>query len=236
MKHLIIIPTYNEAGNVQLMIEKIFSLYSEPSVLIVDDSSPDGTAKIVENLKNKYKKLYLIIQDKKYGLARAYINGIKWGIKENFDLFTTIDCDFSHPVEGIKDATEIIKNGYDAACGSRYMPKGHTEETNWFKNFISIGGNIYTRFILGKEIYDWTEGFNTYTKECIEKINIDSIKAKGYVFQAEMKYKAIHNNSKVKEFPINFAERTEGKSKMSYKIILEAFFTVLKLRFIININ
>ena len=230
MKHLIIIPTYNEAKNVRLMIEKIFSLYSQSSVLIVDDSSPDGTSKIVEELKNKYENLYLIVQDKKYGLAKAYINGFKWGIKEGFDLFTTFDCDFSHPVSGIADALELINTGVSAACGSRYMPKGHTEETNWFKNLISIGGNIYARLILGKEIYDWTEGFNTYTKDCLNTINLDRIIAKGYVIHAEMKYKAIHKGLQIKEFPINFEQRTEGESKMNYGIILEAFLLVLKLR------
>lgn len=231
MKHLIIIPTYNEAKNVQLMIEKLFSAYDDISILIVDDSSPDGTAQIAEKLKSNYKNLHLLVQKKKFGLATAYINGFKWGIKEGFDLFTTFDCDFSHPIKGIADAIELIKSGADAACGSRYMPKGHTEETDFFKNFISIGGNIYARFLLGKEIFDWTEGFNTYTKKYLERINLDSIDAKGYVLHAEMKYKGINKQLKIKEFPINFSERTEGESKMNFKIIFEAFFMVLKLRF-----
>ncbi len=231
MKHLVVIPTYNEAENIKQMIEKIFGLYPNTSILVVDDSSPDGTSEIVNSLKTEYKNLFLLLQAKKSGLAGAYINGFKWGMENGFDLFTSIDCDFSHPAEEIKTAIELINKGADLACGSRYMPKGNTDETNFYKNFISIGGNIYARIILGKKLYDWTEGFNTFTKNCLEKINLDTITAKGYVFGAEMKYRAFKKDCEIKEFPINFQTRTAGKSKMSYKIVLEAFFKILQLRF-----
>ena len=230
MKHLIVIPTYNEAENIEDMISAIFDLYPQVSILVVDDSSPDGTADIVSNLKDKYQNLYLISQEKKLGLANAYINGFKWGLNEGFDLFTSIDADFSHKPKYINEAIKLINDGYDVACGARYGAEGGTTEKHWFRNLTSIGGNIYARLVLGKNLYDWTEGFNTYKKEVFEKINLDTISVKGYIFQAQMKYKTIQNGFKIVEFPILFEERKKGKSKMSAFIILEALISVFKIR------
>lgn len=230
MKHLVVIPTYNEIENIEDMINELFRLYPEISILVVDDSSPDGTANVVKTLQEKYTQLFLLVQDKKAGLANAYINGFKWGIKENFDLFTSIDADFSHKPIYIADAKKLIEQGVDIACGSRYAKDGHTTEKHWFRNLISVGGNIYADIILGNNIKDWTEGFNTYTKESLDKINLDSIKVKGYIFQAEMKYKAVKAGCKVQEFPILFEERKKGKSKMSSHIIIEALISVLRIR------
>ncbi len=230
MNHLVVIPTYNEAENIKDMIIEITNLYPTISILVVDDSSPDGTADIVKKLQQEFKQLYLLNQSKKSGLATAYINGFKWGMKNNFDLFTSIDADFSHKPCYIKNAIELIEKGADIACGSRYAKDGHTTEKHWFRNFISIGGNIYADLVLGNNIKDWTEGFNTYTKNALNKINLDSIKVKGYIFQAEMKYKAVKAGCKVVEFPILFEERQKGKSKMSSFIIIEALLSVLKIR------
>ncbi len=230
MKHLVVIPTYNEAENIKDMIKELISLYTDISILVVDDSSPDGTANIVKTLQNEYKQLFLLSQNKKSGLANAYINGFKWGLDNGFDLFTSIDADFSHKPCYIKDAIKLIENGADIACGSRYTTNGNTKESHWFKNFISIGGNIYADIILGNNIKDWTEGFNTYTKTALDQINLNSIKAKGYIFQAEMKYKAVKAGCKVIEFPIVFEERKKEKSKMSSFIIIEALLSVLRIR------
>lgn len=230
MKHLIVIPTYNEIENIGDMINELFNLYPQISILIVDDSSPDGTAKVVKELQNKYSQLHLLVQEKKSGLATAYINGFKWGLEHNYDLFTSIDADFSHKPIYINDAIKLINMGNDVACGSRYAKNGHTTEKHWFRNFISIGGNIYANIVLGKEIKDWTEGFNTYTKNALQRINLTSVKAKGYVFQAEMKYKAKKAGCKVVEFPILFEERKKGKSKMDSHIIIEAFISILRIR------
>ena len=230
MNHLIIIPTYNEAKTVEKIISAIFNMYDNFNILIVDDSSPDGTANIIEKLKENYPKLHLLVQDKKYGLARAYINGMKWGIENGFDVFSTCDADYSHNPKHFQDVLKYLNEGYNALSGSRYIEGGNTQETNWFKNLISIGGNNYARLILGKEMHDWTDGFNTYTKEALDKINLDSIKSTGYIMHAEMKYKAMHSGCKLKEFPIDFAMREEGYSKMSFHIIFEAFIQVLKIR------
>lgn len=230
MKHLIVIPTYNEIENIKEMVDEIFSLYPQVNILVVDDSSPDGTANLVKELQEKYSQLHLLIQEKKSGLANAYINGFKWGLNNNFELFTSIDADFSHKPKYIADAIKLINEGYDLACGSRYMKNGGTTEKHWFRNLTSIGGNIYANFILGKELKDWTEGFNTYTKETLSKIDLDKIKCKGYIFQAEMKYKAIKKGCKISEFPIIFEVRQKGKSKMDYRIIIEALFSVIQIK------
>ena len=230
MKHLVVIPTYNEIENIEDMINELFGLYPEISILVVDDSSPDGTAQKVKQLMENNPNLFILEQSEKSGLANAYINGFKWGLSKGFDLFTSIDADFSHKPIYIKDAVKLIESGVDIACGSRYAKDGNTTEKHWFRNFISIGGNIYADFILGDNIKDWTEGFNTYTKDALYKINLDSIKVKGYIFQAEMKYKAVKAGCIVKEFPILFEERKKGKSKMSSNIIVEAFFSVLRIK------
>ena len=230
MNHLVIIPTYNEAATIDRIVSEVFKLYNQVSILVVDDSSPDGTEDKVKILQEKYDKLFILNQEKKGGLKKAYINGFKWGLKNNFDVFTTLDADFSHNPKYIKTIIEYLNEGYQAIYGSRYIAGGNTQETNLFKNFISIGGNKYLRFVLGKDLYDWTEGFNTYTKEVLDNINLDSILANGYIMHAEMKYKILHLGYKYKEFPINFAERQEGYSKMNFNIIFEAFFYALKLR------
>ncbi len=230
MKHIVVIPTYNEAENIESLINEIFQNYDNLSILIVDDSSPDGTAAIIKNLQSKYNKLHLIIQEKKEGLAIAYINGFKWCLNNGFDVFSTCDADFSHNPKYFKQVIEYINSGYDVICGSRYNQGGNTSEKNFFRNFISIGGNIFSRLILGYEMHDWTGGFNTYNKSAIEKIDLNSIKAKGYIFQAEIKYKLIHSGAKYIEFPIDFIPRTKGKSKMDIYIILEAFISAFRIK------
>lgn len=231
VRHLIVIPTYNEYNNIERIISEIFSKYENISILVVDDSSPDNTGELVKKLQQQYKNLYLLSRKEKEGLSTAYINGFKWGIEKGFDLFTTCDADFSHNPKFIKDAVAIINEGYDVASGSRYIKGGNTNEKHWFRNLISIGGNIYARIILGFEFVDWLEGFNTFTLKTLENINLDEVNAKGFIFQAEMKYRAVKKGCKVKEFPIFFEVRKEGESKMTANIIIEALLQILKMKF-----
>lgn len=230
MKHLVVIPTYNESENIEEMLELLFFLYPNIFVLVVDDSSPDGTAIIVRNLKSKYKNLNILVQKKKFGLAKAYVNGFKWGLAQGFELFTTMDADFSHKPNYIADAVNFIKEGYDVACGARYIKGGSTTEKHWFRNFISKGGNLWINFIWQTSFSDILEGFNTIKKEVLEQINLDTIKSQGYIFGAELKYRSIKNGFKVAEFPISFDVRQKGHSKMDFSIIFEAFFFALKNR------
>ncbi len=230
MKHLIIIPTYNEAQTVEKITDAIFSRYDSLNILVVDSSSPDGTADIIKNLQKKYNRLFLLTEEKKSGLANAYKIGMKWGLENGFDAISTCDADFSHNPKHFAEIIQYLNEGYEAIFGSRYIKGGNTQEKNWFRNFISIGGNHYARLIIGKEIYDWTGGFNTYTKSALEKIDLNSLKANGYILNAEIKYKAVHSGCKYKEFGIDFAEREKGKSKMDFRIIFEAFLYVFKIK------
>ena len=230
MKHIVVIPTYNEAENIESLILELFNLYPSLSILVVDDSSPDGTADIVKKLQGTNNNLHLLSQNKKLGLANAYINGFKWALENGFDVFTSMDADYSHNPKYLAEAIKVIEEGYDIACGSRYLDNAHTDEKHWFRNLISLGGNIYINLILGNRLKDWTGGFNTYTKKSLEMINLNSITVKGYIFQAQMKYKAVKSGCKIKEFPFSFATRIKGKSKMSATIIIEAFFAVFLIR------
>lgn len=231
MKHLIVIPTYNEAENVEKIIRETFKLYPEIHILIVDDSSPDGTAEIVRRLQKEYVNLFLLMQECKSGLASAYKNGFKWALKNNYDIIGQCDADFSHNPIYISEFIKKINEGYDVVVGSRYTKGGKTTEKNFFRNLISIGGNIFADFILKTGIKDLLEGYSTYTKEALEKIDVDSVKAKGFIFQTEMKYKAFKAGLKIVEVPINFEVRTKGKSKMTINIVFEALISILRIKF-----
>ena len=225
MEHLIVIPTYNEAQNIEKLIRQLFKLYPESSILLVDDSSPDGTKDIIFNLQKEFLKLHILVQDKKYGLSKAYSNGFKWGLEHGYDVFTSIDADFSHNPTYINQALSLIEQGYDLVCCSRYI------EFKSSLNLLSFFANIYIRLLLGNDFKDWTGGFNTYTKNALLKINLDNIKSKGYIFQTEMKYKIVQQKCKTTEIPIIFEKRQKGKSKMTLKIMIEAFIFILYLKF-----
>ena len=209
------------------------------NLLIIDDNSPDGTAEIILDLKNKKKdgkyvfadRLFLLKRPSKLGLGTAYVQGFKFAADNDYDYVITMDCDFSHDPEEIKKFIETIGNEKcGMVVGSRY--KDGIRIINWKMSrlLISYFANIYAKFITGSDITDLTGGFNAYSAECLKKINLKGIKSKGYAFQIEMKYRIIKQKCAYKEIPIIFYERTFGKSKMSKSIIFEAFFTVLKLR------
>ncbi len=231
MKKLIIIPTYNEVQNIVKLLNEIFNLKLEDdfSVLIVDDSSNDGTVEEVKKLNNK--NLFLLQRAAKLGLASAYIDGIKRGIELGFDCFIEMDADFSHNPKYLKTMFELL-NEYDVVIGSRNIKNGGVLGWSFFRNFISKGGSLYSKIVLNCPINDLTGGFNGWRKEILDKINLDNIISKGYCFQIEMKYKAYKNNAKIKEFPIIFEDRKFGKSKMCKGIFFEALLNVFKIKLV----
>ena len=221
-------PAFREAADALRIASSLPPLIFKEEICI---PLPDNIEDFKDSnyLRNKAKEL--LSQNEKSGLAQAYINGFKWAIQKGFDVFTSMDADFSHNPKYLAEAIKAIEEGYDMACGSRYIKNAHTDEKQWFRNLISIGGNIYINYVLGRQLKDWTGGFNTYTKEALKIIDLDSINVKGYIFQAQMKLKAVRKNCKIKEFPFDFVTRVKGKSKMNASIIVEALISVLKIRF-----
>lgn len=230
MKKLVIVPTYNEIENLKSLFPALMSLSEKFDVLVVDDSSPDGTGAFVTSEAQKNSRVHLLSRPQKQGLGKAYIAGFKWGIEKGYDVLVEMDADFSHrPM----DLNEILKKieTTDVVIGSRYVPGGSTVNWGLVRKMISRGGGIYSRMILGFPIQDWTGGFNAWKKEVLQKIDLDQIQSNGYSFQIELKYKASKHGFKVVEYPIVFEDRRVGQSKMSLKIVLEAFYKVWMIRF-----
>ncbi len=229
MKTLIIIPTYNEAENIERIIEEIFKLNLDINILVVDDNSPDGTSKIVEKIARRDHKVSLIKRNAKMGLGTAYVAGFKYAIQERYDYIFEMDADFSHDPKEIPNFLEKISE-YDLVIGSRYI-KG-VNIVNWplRRLILSYGANIYTRLITGLPVKDSTGGYKCFRRKVLESIDLDKIHSGGYAFQIEMNYKAWKKGFKITEIPIIFIDRTEGRSKMSRKIVREAIWMVWKLR------
>ncbi len=229
MKTLIIIPTYNEKENIQAIVQAVFAQNLGVEVLVVDDSSPDGTGDIVREMQKSETKLHLLSRAGKEGLGRAYIAGFEWGLAKGFEILVEMDADFSHrPV----DLGPLLKAAAanDFAVGSRYVAGGATKNWGAMRKLISRGGGIYSRLILGFPLNDWTGGFNAWKAETLKKINLPTVKSNGYSFQIELKYKALKAGCKGVESPILFEDRRVGHSKMSSKIVLEALYRVWLLR------
>jgi dolichol-phosphate mannosyltransferase len=212
------------------MINTLFELYPEVSILIIEDGSPDGTADVVKNLQGKYEKLNIIERTGKLGLGTAYITGFKWAVEKDFQFVFEMDCDFSHDPAQVKYLLEAAQKN-DLVIGSRYIDG--IRIINWpFKRLLlSYMASIYTRFITGIPVYDTTGGFKCFSQKALKSLNLDSIISKGYIFQLELNYKVWLSGLKVKEVPIIFYERRDGQSKMAGGIIFEALFAVVRLRF-----
>jgi len=230
MKTLVVIPTYNEIENIGQITEAVLQLPVAVEILVVDDSSPDGTGAFVQKKMQSEPRLHLLTRSKKEGLGRAYLSGFQWALENNFQNIVEMDADFSHRPE---DLVLLLKNlqGNDFAVGSRYVAGGRTVNWGLFRKIISRGGGIYSRLILGFPLNDWTGGFNAWTEATLRKIKLDQVKSNGYSFQIELKYRALKAGCKGVESPIVFEDRRVGQSKMSLKIVLEAFWRVWKMRF-----
>ena len=232
MEKLVIIPTYNEKENITRILEAIFSLQEGFHILVIDDSSPDGTADIVKELTAKYPGSLFIEERKgKLGLGTAYIFGFKWAFMRGYAYIFEMDADFSHSPKDLCRLYEACKfGGADVAVGSRYVRGGGNINWPWDRILISKGASIYTRIITWMPVKDSTAGFVCYKKEVLETINLDEIKFVGYAFQIEMKYAAWKLGFKITEVPIIFEDRRFGISKMNKGIVKEGILGVLKLR------
>jgi dolichol-phosphate mannosyltransferase len=232
-KAVVVIPTYNEVENIERLLRTVFSLQREFHILVVDDNSPDGTARVVEENFSIYpERLFLLKRAKKNGLGTAYIAGFKWALENGYGYIFEMDADFSHnPNDLIRLFNACHKGGNDVAIGSRYV-KG-VNVVNWPMSRVLMSwlASKYVQFVMGVDIYDTTAGFICYRRSVLEKINLDNIRFVGYAFQIEMKFKAYLSKFKIKEVPVIFTDRTKGESKMSSGIISEAIFGVIAMKF-----
>jgi dolichol-phosphate mannosyltransferase len=229
---LVIIPTYNEIDNIETILEETFKLQLGVDILVVDDNSPDKTYQKVQELidQKKYgEQLHLIIREKKDGLARAYITGFEYALKQEYSYIIEMDADMSHKPKYLKDFLREIQE-YDLVIGSRYVAGGGVVNWSLLRKAISFGGSFYARTILGIKIQDVTGGFKCFRREVLEAINFDQLITTGYAFQIEMNYRAAIMGFKIKEVPIIFEDRVAGLSKMSKKIFIEALLKVILLR------
>jgi len=232
---LVIIPTYNERENIELIIHAVMELPEQFDLLIVDDGSPDGTGNIVKELQRKYNndlqtRLHLMERSGKLGLGTAYIEGFKFALRNHYGYVLQIDADFSHnPNDLSRLYASVSKGENDLAVGSRYVTGVNVVNWPMGRVLMSYFASRYVRMVTGMPIHDTTAGFVCYRKEVLETIPLDSVKFVGYAFQIEMKFKTWKYGFKIDEVPIIFTDRTRGVSKMSAGIFKEAFFGVLQM-------
>ncbi len=220
----VVIPTYNEADNLPIIVKRLFDLgVPDLKILVVDDNSPDGTGKIADRLAKEYPgKLDVIHRAGKLGLGTAYLEGFKYCLDNGAERIVQMDADFSHNPEMILSLLDHLAD-YDLVVGSRYIEGGKLDE-DWaiWRKGLSAFGNLYARVILGMPVKDVTGGFRAWRRETLLGIPLDRVKSQGYAFQVEMGYITHLRGYKIKEVPIYFAERTRGTSKMSLNIQVEA--------------
>jgi len=226
---LVVIPTYNEADNIQQLIPRILGTGAHFEVLVVDDNSPDGTADAVQALKKTDARIHLLRREKKRGLGTAYVAGFKYALANGFDFVFEMDADFSHDPNELSTLYGKAQN-CDLVIGSRYV--SGVNVVNWpiRRLLLSYMANVYTQWITGMPVRDATGGFKCYRRQVLEAINLDAIHSNGYAFQIEMNFLTWKKGFRICEVPIIFVDRRVGISKMSKNIIYEAAWLVWKLK------
>jgi dolichol-phosphate mannosyltransferase len=227
---VVVVPTYNEAGNVARLIAEVLATVPAIHVLVVDDGSPDGTGDLVQAIAEKDERVRLMRRAGKQGLGTAYVAGFKDCLARGYDAICQMDCDFSHPPRYLVDFLRLIEE-YDVVIGSRYIAGGETENWPLKRKILSKGGNFYARTILGVRVTDLTGGYKCWRREVLEAIDLDTVQAGGYAFQMEMNFRATRKGFRIHEIPIVFPDRTVGESKLGQGIFWESLKLPWRLRF-----
>jgi dolichol-phosphate mannosyltransferase len=227
---LVVTPTYNERENLPRFVGAVRSALPDADLLIVDDGSPDGTGDLADEIAAKDARVRVVHRPGKMGLGTAYVEAFRRGLGEGYERFFEMDTDLSHDVRYLPDFVRALDDGFDVIIGSRNIPGGGVEGWGPLRHFVSKGGSLYSRVILGSSIRDLTSGYKAFSRRALEAIDLEHVASNGYSFQIEMTYRASRRGMRVKEVPIVFVDRTLGRSKMSRKIFLEAVAMVWKLR------
>jgi dolichol-phosphate mannosyltransferase len=222
MRTLVVLPTFNEAANVEQALRRIRKAVPDASLLVVDDASPDGTADVAESLAGELGALEVLRRSGKAGLGSAYRAGFAVAIRDGFDVVVEIDADGSHDPSDLPALISPIVHGADLTIGSRYVPGGQIPSWPWRRRFLSRWGNRYVAGFLGLALNDATSGYRAYRVTALADIDLDRGRAEGYAFQVEMAYRLVRRGAKVVEIPIAFRDREHGESKMSGRIVVEA--------------
>src|SRR5580692_8895235 len=222
VRPLVIIPTYNEAENIERILRRISDSLPEAGVLVVDDGSPDGTGDLVKSVAADLPDVHLLARDGKGGLGSAYRAGFEWGLQEGYDALIEMDADFSHDPAALPGLLAPLEKGFDVSIGSRYVEGGSIPNWAWHRHLLSRGGNIYASRVLGLGVADSTAGYRAYSAAILRRLDLDRIRAEGYGFQIEMTYRAKQHGAAITEVPIAFVDRAAGESKMSSFIVVEA--------------
>ena len=222
MQVLVVIPTYNESENIDRVLRRVRGALPDATVLVVDDGSPDGTGDIAEKVGTEIGNIELLRRTEKSGLGSAYRAGFRWGLDRGFDVCIEMDADLSHDPDALPDLVAPLGKGFELVIGSRYVPGGSIPNWAWHRRLLSRGGNVYASTLLGLGVTDSTSGFRAYSASVLNRIALDNIRAEGYGFQIEMTYQAKRAGAPIVEVPIRFVDRTEGESKMSMIIVVEA--------------
>jgi len=227
---LVVIPTYNEAGNLPNIVPQVLAQDPRLEVLVVDDSSPDGTGALADGLAQTNPRVHVLHREGKLGLGTAYLAGFRWAIERRYDYAFEMDADFSHDPAHLKDFLKAIATA-DVVLGSRYLG-GRVTVVNWpmGRLLLSYCANIYARWITGLRIWDLTGGFKCFRRHVLEALDLSQVRSNGYAFQIEMSVRAWRKGFKLAEIPIVFVDRLEGQSKMSKAIVREAVWMVPRLR------
>ena len=229
MRVTVVVPTYNEAGNIERLCREVRLAVPDATLLIVDDASPDGTADLAEAAGESLGQIAVLRRSGKTGLGAAYRAGLRAAIDGGAEICVQMDADLSHDPAVLPALIANAKHGADLAIGSRYVPGGLTENWPRRRRMLSRWGNRYAAGVLGLAVNDATAGYRAYRTDALERMEFDSVKAEGYGFQVEMTYRLVRIGGKVVEFPITFRDRTAGDSKMSGGIVREALMIVIKL-------
>jgi dolichol-phosphate mannosyltransferase len=227
-RRLVVIPTYNEAGNIKALIDQLFVTIPDVEIMVVDDGSPDGTALICRSLTQENKRLHLIERHSKSGIGSAYRMAFIWALDQNFDEIIEMDADGSHQVHDLLRMIDAKLMNPEVALviGSRWIKGGKTLHWSPSRELLSRVANLYVRLMLGMGVHDSTSGFRIYSASVLRKIDLSRIRSEGYSFQIEMTRAAYKSGAEIMEIPITFKERHNGVSKMSKKIVREAIFLV----------